>query len=170
MEIGILIYGFGGHGRVVAEFLNESLGYKIGVFDEQAPRDKPDYVIYLGSYDPKIHSNLKIIIAIGDNLRRSEIVKTLSHDFSQFIHPSAYVSPSARIGVGTVILQNVVIQSNAILGMHSIINIGSLIDHDSRIGDFCHIAPSSYVGGGAQVPSLIDLHPGQIIPRLTVLK
>jgi acetyltransferase EpsM len=168
MEIDILIYGFGGHGRVLAELLNESLGYRIGVFDENIPNDLPDYVIYLGSYNPKLHSDLKIIVAIGKNIRRSEIAKTLKHGFFVYIHPSAYVSPSAKIGIGTVVLQNSIVQANAVLGMHCIINIGTLIDHDSHIGDFCHIAPNVYIGGGAKIPALIGLYPGQIVPRLTV--
>ena len=169
MELDVLIYGYGGHGRVLAELLNETMGYKIGVFDELIPNELPDYIKYLGSYNPNLYSNLKILIAVGNNLLRSKIVKTLNHDFHLFIHPSAYVSPTAKIGAGTVILQNAVVQSHANLGKHCIVNIGSLVDHDSQIGDFCHIAPSSYVGGGAQIPSFLDLFPGQIIPRQTVL-
>ncbi len=169
MEPEILIYGYGGHGRVLAELLFEAGFKSVGVFDDSEIGEHPEYVTYLGTYDAKKYSNVKILIGVGNNLIREKISCKIVHPFYTFIHTSAYISANAQLGVGTVVLQNVVIQTNAQIGSHTIINIGAKIDHDTQIGDFAHIAPQSYVGGGSIISSFIDLNPGQIIPRISKL-
>jgi acetyltransferase EpsM len=169
MTVGVLIYGYGGHGRVLAELLNISLKCNIGVFDDQKPEDLPVYIEYLGQYNKNTHPDKKIILAIGDNNLRAEISAQISHAFFTFIHPNAYVSSKTQIGIGTIVLQNAIIQNKTSIGVHCIVNIGSLIDHDVVIEDFCHLAPATYVGGGSKISSFSCLDPGQIIPRLTIL-
>lgn len=167
MDLDVLIYGFGGHGRVLTELLHENGCQNIGVFDDTYQEIQKNYITFLGPYNPNIHRNTKLIIALGNNKVRHELTKIILHNFDIFIHPSAYISKTAQISQGTVVLQGAVIQSNAKIGAHTIINIGAKIDHDAQIGDFVHLAPQSYVGGGSIISSFVDLNPGQIIPRIS---
>lgn len=65
MAVDILIYGFSGYNRVLAELLNISQKYNIGVFDNEKPESLPDYVEYFGLYNINTHPDKKIILAIG---------------------------------------------------------------------------------------------------------
>lgn len=165
-----LLYGFGGHGRVLAELLLESGFHEIGVFDDNEV-DTSAYtnIKYLGKYDSTVFPNTEILIALGNNELRSQIAAKIKHPFLTFIHPSAYVSSSCKIEEGTVVLQNAVIQSNVVIGKHCIVNIQASIDHDTQIADFNHIAPHVYVGSNSNIPPLSEINPSQTFPRFSKL-
>ncbi len=163
----ILLYGYGGYAKVLAELLLNS-GYSwIGVFDDNNLESPNPQIKYLGKYSEDIYPDLRIILAIGSSPIRQKLSGLIKHSFETFIHSSAFVSNSAQIGEGTVILQNVVIQHNVSIGKHCILNIQTSIDHDTLINDFVHIAPHAYLGSNCTVSALSDLLPGQIIPRFS---
>ncbi len=163
-----LLYGFGGHGKVLAELLLAAGFREIGVFDDN-PIDTSllNNVIYLGKYDPNVYSDDKILIAVGNNKIRSELSLIIKHNYLTFIHPSAFVSPTCSIGEGSVILQNAVLQTNVFIGKHCIINIQSSIDHDTHVSDFNHIAPHVYIGSNSSISSFSEVNPTQMFPRFT---
>lgn len=161
----ILLYGYGGHAKVLVELLINA-GYSwIGVFDDNEIEPQNQHVEYLGNYSKDIHPEVGLIIAIGNSPIRQKLVGLITHKFEKFIHPTAFISKTVHIGDGTVVLQNVVIQNNAKIGNHCILNIQASVDHDSLVKDFVHIAPHAYIGSNCTVSSLSDLTPGQIIPR-----
>jgi len=162
----LLIYGFGGHGKVVLD-LARSLGYgEIGVFDERYAGHPPSSgVTFLGAYDERLHPDVPLVFAMGDNAVRMHLSGQVRHGFATLVHPSASVSPSAFVGQGTVVLHNAVIQADSSVGAHCIVNVGAVVDHDSCVGDFCHLRPMSYVAGGCSVSALTVLGPGDILPR-----
>lgn len=166
MGINFLIYGFGGHGKVIAEAIISKTGSTVGVFDDQ-PIENLEKINYLGPYDSKIFSNIPIIIGIGNNKVRKKISKFIKHDFFSFIHPSAQVAESVQIRKGSVILQNAVIQANTIIGNHVIVNMGSMVDHDNTIGDFVHVSPLCYVGSNSIISELTCLEPCSRVPRFS---
>ena len=98
-----------------------------------------------------------VIVSVGDNRDRKQIVGRLSCDYGTAIHPSAVVSPSAKIGEGTVVMPGAVINAGAVIGRHCIVNTGASIDHECVLGDFCHVAPHAslcgriYLGEGVLV-------------------
>lgn len=165
-KVSSLIYGFGGHGKVLAEALTFNTEFLVGVFDDQ-PIEVFEKVIYLGPYDPKIYPELPIIIGIGNNNVRKQLSQLIKHSFHSFIHPSAHVAGSVKIGKGSVILQNAVIQTNTIIGNHVIVNMGAMVDHDNTIGDFVHISPLCYVGSNSIISELTCLEPCSRVPRFS---
>ncbi|EHQ44001.1 PglD-related sugar-binding protein [Myroides odoratus] len=154
----IMIYGKGGHGKVVEDTINR-IDETIAVeyFDDAT---KP----YTTSYEPEA----TVVIAIGNNEVRQRIASEVTHSFDTLIHPTAYVSPSAKIGEGTVVLANAVIQANAQVGKHCIINANVTIDHDAIIEDYVCTYPASYVAGFARVTALQTLKPGQVVWKAEV--
>lgn len=165
-KVSNLIYGFGGHGKVLAEALVFKTGDAVGIFDDQPINGTPS-TIYLGPYNPNIYPELPIIIAVGNNKVRMQLSLLIKHRFQNFIHPSAQVAQSVTLGKGSVVLQNAVIQANSIIGNHVIVNIGSMIDHDNVIGDFVHIAPLSYVGSNSVISDLTCLEPCSKVNRFS---
>ncbi|MDM1044443.1 transferase [Myroides sp. 1354] len=149
----IMIYGKGGHGKVVEDTINQiNDTIQVAYFDDASNPYRTDY-----------ESEAKVIIGIGNNEVRQRISTEVEHAFDVIIHPTAYVSPSAEIGEGTVVLANAVIQANAKVGKHCIINANVTIDHDAVIEDFVCTYPSSYVAGFARVTALQTLKPGQVV-------
>lgn len=158
------IYGCGGHGRVVLDLLNHHKMPVAAFIDDN-----------LSSKAAKIHGipilkapilkseACQWIVAIGNNAARQAIVSRLVDNgchFATLIHPSAQIGSRVSIGSGSVIMANTAINCDTSIGAHVIINLGSNIDHDCVIGDFCHIAPGSTLGGRVRVSSGIALDVG----------
>lgn len=146
----MILYGAGGHGKVVKEII-EACGGSVEAFVD----DNPARSEFAGL--PVIHDiakNASAIVSIGENQTRRRVARSLEEKgvtFETAIHPNAVVSPSARIGVGTVVMAGAVINANAVIGNHCIINTGATVDHDCVICDFCHVAPGVNISGTTHV-------------------
>jgi len=158
MSKWLIIFGAGGHGRVVAEAAQLS-GFDILAFVDQSLDLGGDRVLgipvvndenELESFD----EDCAAIVAVGDNAQRQAIVTRLLEQgvqFARIIHPSAVISPSATLGEGTVVLAGSVVNSMAVLGKHCIVNTMASIDHDCLIDDFAHLSPGVHLAGGCRV-------------------
>ncbi len=141
------LFGASGHGKVIKEIL-EVCGETVEAFID----DNPFITEIAGVM--VLHDKVSlapVIVSIGDNAVRKEIVCRLTGPFGVAIHPSAVVSPSAKIGEGTVIMAGAVVNADAIIGKHCIINTGASIDHECVVGDYCHIAPHATLCGQVHV-------------------
>jgi sugar O-acyltransferase (sialic acid O-acetyltransferase NeuD family) len=156
----VVIYGASGHGKVIADIVKKS-GKTVLAFvdDNEALWDKPfcGCPVWKGSshlIESAKKETFSVIIGIGDNHRRREIVKTLEPAgiyFDTAIHPSAQLGNDVNIGEGTVIMANSVINPGAQIGCHCIVNTAVTIDHDCIIGDFVHLSPGAHLGGSVRV-------------------
>lgn len=165
LEPDILLYGYGGHGRLIAELLYES-GYKnIGVFDDNIPSNTNSFITYLGKYDSNLYNSKSIVWGIGNAQIRAKLLEVVKHQFVKFIHSSASISSSTIIHEGTVILQNVVIQSNVSIGANTLINASCVIDHDAHIQDFVDIGPMSFIANNAFISSLQQFPAKSNLPK-----
>ncbi|ADI28209.1 acetyltransferase [Geobacillus sp. C56-T3] len=171
----IVVIGQGGHSKVVQDMIAADGRYQIVAIldDKYQEMNERDGMVYgpvsvvsdLIDEDPDV----KLIIAIGNNRVRADIVERIQVDHERFatiIHPSAVISPSARIGAGTVVMPNCVVNAHAEIGKHVIINTGAIVEHDNRIGDYAHISPNAtltgnvVIGEGAHVGAAATVIPG----------
>lgn len=151
-----ILYGGGGHSKVVQDAI-ESLGGKVEtIFDINNP------------YNPELYPKSHLIIAIGNNIVREKIAFEVRHQLGVVIHPSAIIAKNVIIGEGTVVLANSVIQSGAIIGKNCIINASTIIDHGAKIEDFCSIYPGAYIGGDARIIRGSTIDPNGVVLRGTV--
>ena len=155
--ISILLIGFGGHARSVADTIEREGKYHIiGYTDNNKTIDDGGYS-YLGTddeleniYQNGTHCAAITIGQIGtDSIRHSlyERAKKIGFEFPVIIDPSAIVAPNSIIEEGTFVGKNVVVNSNSHIGKMVIINTGALVEHDNNIGEFCHLAVRSVLGG-----------------------
>ena len=149
----ILIYGKGGHGKVVEDTIKHSFNNVVVEYFDDA----------INPYNSEYEKESFLIIGIGSNEVRKRIVSQVKHGFTTIVHPTAYISETAIIGEGTVVLANAVIQAGAKVGEHCIINANVTIDHDAIIEDFVCSYPSSYVAGFARVQEGKTLKPCQVV-------
>jgi sugar O-acyltransferase (sialic acid O-acetyltransferase NeuD family) len=160
-----LIYGAGGHARVLADLILNLNGKITAFIDDHSSSTLLNNIPVKG-YDAA-HLNAQIVIGIGNNKIREKIAAALLHKTAVIIHPSAIVASDAEIGEGTVILANAVIQTGARIGKHVIINANACVDHDAIVEDFVHISPNVYIGGAAVIGAGTTITAGKIIPRMT---
>ena len=148
----MILYGAGGHAKVVLEIL-EANKVKISSLYDDNPAIKSllDYQVR-SVFDFKDDQGSEFIVSIGCNRTRAKIVSKLSDfKFGTAIDPSAKVSPSAVIRKGTVVMPGTIINVASIIGDHCIINTGAVVEHDCRLGDFVHIAPNTTLCGEISV-------------------
>lgn len=168
-KIDYLLFGAGGHARVVASCV-EAMGHQlVGVFDTNLAIKSLDGVPNLGTYKENSHPNAHLIMCIGDNSLRAQLAAKVKHSFGTIIHPSAIVDRMVQLGEGTQVIQAVTINRGTSIGKHTILNTASSIDHDCQIGDFVHIAPKATLCGGVRVGNGSLIGAGAtILPNITL--
>jgi sugar O-acyltransferase (sialic acid O-acetyltransferase NeuD family) len=165
----MIIFGASGHAKVLIDcLLSQNLQIDC-IFDDDLNKSTLLGFKVKGKYDINHLKNEPIIIAIGDNKIRENIVSKISHSFGKVYHSSAIVSTSASVENGTVVFQNAVIQSDAIIGKHCIINTSANVDHDCIIEDFVHLAPNVTVCGGVKIGKGTLIGAGSVIlPNISI--
>jgi sugar O-acyltransferase (sialic acid O-acetyltransferase NeuD family) len=157
----ILIFGAGGHGKVIVDIVEKQGVYQIlGILD---PNKKPGelfcgYPVLGGDETVGRHASKasRGIIAVGENSIRARVTKHVSEIHPAFafvsaVHPSAVLGKDVAIGPGSVVMAGVVINSGSRIGSHCVLNTRCSLDHDGLLGDFAQIAPGATLGGNVRV-------------------
>jgi sugar O-acyltransferase (sialic acid O-acetyltransferase NeuD family) len=153
----VLLFGAGGHGRVVFDVLDRQGRYAVAlVVDDavEAGRDFCGMPVSGGREQLKDLDRLGIsdaIIAVGDNRHREQVARFLAAarvSFIVAIDPGAQVGRDVTIGAGTVVMPGAVINAGTRIGEHAILNTSCSVDHDCRIESFVHVSPGVHAGGG----------------------
>jgi UDP-perosamine 4-acetyltransferase len=155
----ILIWGAGGHGRVVADAAR-GLGYwLVGYADADPARlDHPvdaararvilpeaDMLRWLEADAARV-----LGLGVGDNAARLACSARLpAHRLPPLVHRSAVLGTGIGPGPGTVVLAGAVVSTGASLGTAVIVNTAAVIEHDVSVADGAHVSPGAVLAGGA---------------------
>lgn len=169
------VIGHGGHSKVIRDLIESQEGNQIIAYLD----DKYDLLdTILDLYIGPIHSihlilnefpDIKVVIAIGDNVTRKAIAEKLNlpdERYCTLISQEAIISPSAQIDVGSVIMPGAIINAESKVGKHVIVNTGAIVDHDCEIGDYVHVSPRGCLTGsvtlqeGALIGAGVSVIPG----------
>jgi sugar O-acyltransferase (sialic acid O-acetyltransferase NeuD family) len=152
----LLLFGAGGHGRVVADAALASMAW-VGVVgsDRDALRCTGELVPgvpLLRAGDAALANIAGIHIAIGNNAAREKEAAAWVHArLATVMHPAAMVSALAEIGAGCFVAAGAIVGPGARLGIGVIVNHGAVVDHDVQLGAFCHVAPNATLGGAVHI-------------------
>jgi acetyltransferase EpsM len=157
------IYGASGHGKVIIEILEKSGITIYKIFDDDSTKES--ILNYLVSNDKKVlkETNLKWIIAIGNNYIRKKVVESEKLNCGYAIDKSANISINTSLGTGTVVMPGVCINSSTAIGIHSIINTSAVLDHECMISDYVHISPNATLCGRVSVGEGTHIGAGAIV-------
>lgn len=173
----IIIFGCGGHARIVLDTIKLIKKYKpIGFIDEKKYKGSLSKEIkYLGSIDNFDNiikgndiKNLCGVVAVGSNIIRKKIVKRIGNlnkkfKWANIIHPSVVISKSARLGSGNMVLAGSIICSETIIHNHVSINTGTSIDHNNVFFNFSSTGPRAVTGGNVKIGELSFLGIGTAV-------
>ncbi len=97
----MLIYGAGGHAKVIISCILANQNSIDSIFDDNPDRKEIYGISVAGLLQFRLFCPIKnLIIAIGDNLIRRMISDQVKHAFGITIHPSCIVDKSVKIGEG----------------------------------------------------------------------
>ncbi len=173
----IVVWGAGGHAKVVAEVLRLN-GVKIaGFVDDENPvrrgREFCGAKIFTSAEQCMAGGIRQIFIAIGDNAARQQKARLARARglrlISAAVHPRAIVAPDVTLGAGTIVMAGAVINAGSTVGENVIINTLAGIDHDCAIGNGVHISPGVRMAGKVKVGALAWIGIGaSIIDDITI--
>ena len=170
--MNVIVFGAGGHGKVVADILLAGGIEILGFVDDDPTRQGTTVLgkLVLGNSEwlraRAADERVSLALGIGANAARARIAgraRKWGATLLTAIHPRATVSPSARIGAGTAIMAGACVNPDATLGEGVIVNTGAIVEHDCVLGDWSHLSPRAALGGAARVGSGAHLGVGAIL-------
>ena len=167
----LLIFGAGGHGRVLGD---------AALLANQCKHQWPHVVVsdrhvfegasaFLPGIDwltaeAALALNPVVHIAIGNNQFRQTEADAWGHErLVSVVHPAAVVSVFSRLGTGCFVAAGAVVAPFAQLGMGVIVNHGVVVDHDVEVGAFSHIAPNASLGGSVKLGQRVLIGTGAVV-------
>lgn len=155
MKKTVVVIGASGHGKVVADIVENSGDKVLGYLDDN-PKLNDGFAGFpiLGRItEYQKYQDASFVVAIGNAKVRERIVAELKNViWYTAIHPTAVISEiDTAIGEGTVVMANAVVNAGARIGKHCIINTGAIIEHDNRINDYVHVSVGAKLAGTVTV-------------------
>lgn len=161
MKHGLVVFGCGGHGKVVADAARlagfDLLGFADDAVDLRGRTFAGLPVVAIGLDETAVFctSNVsQVVIAVGTNAHRRRLyveASARSLRVATVIHPRAAIAASATVGAGTVAFAGVVVNADAAIGEAVILNTGACVDHDNVVGPHAHLSPGVALGGAVSV-------------------
>lgn len=170
----VLVFGAGGHGKVVAE-LALLLGYDVVAFVDDAKAHlgvrhlgRPVLAFDRLLAEPPDGPRLAAL-AIGNNDARRQSADRLranGFELATLVHPRATVSASASIAPGVIVVAGATVNAEALVEEGAIVNTNAVVEHDCVVGPFAHVGPGSVMCGGSRLGPCSALGPGAVLPVL----
>ena len=174
-----IVYGAGGHGKVVADMLlaNCQSGFW-GFVDDRADSAGTRVLGFpvLGNAEWLSHvasmERICVALGVGENRVRRKLAERCvaqGCEILTLVHPRAVISPSAALGAGSVVMAGAVVNPCARVGKGGIVNTGAVVEHDVVVEDYVHLSPNASLGGNARVGEGSHIGLGAtVLPGVTV--
>lgn len=162
MNQGVILYGAGGHCKVVMDIVGAN-GLEIAKIHDDNPKHD-EFMDVPCSFPSGVYD--KAIITIGNCQIRKKITEKIKvKEFIRAIHPFTCISKNSTIGEGTVIMQGAIVQAGTSIGKHCNINTKASVDHDCKLSDFVHIAPGATICGEVEIGECTWIGAGAVVKQ-----
>lgn len=169
----LVIMGFGGHARSVAD-VALTCGYLELLFVEQNAAQEENFLGHrvVKNLDGLDSSWRDAFPASGDGLQRKKQCETIEKMGLSLV---SLVSPLASVGVGSLISSGCFVGKHAHIGPMAkigracIINTGAIVEHEADVGDYSHVSVNAAIAGRSKLGAFSMLGASAtIIDRLSV--
>ncbi len=173
----LLLWGGGGHGKVVADVARAAGFGVVGYADRDGA--KLGHAVEPGGakvvvIEEALIRSLEaarlpdgadaIALAIGANRERSTACHVAGDRLAPaLVHPTAVVSPMAHLHDGVVVFARAVVNAAAVVRAAAIVNTGAIVEHDCDIGEAAHLSPGAIVCGGVRVGARAWIGAGAVV-------
>jgi len=169
----LLLFGAGGHGRVVADAALLAKSWSAIVASDRDPaRCIGPFLQGVTLIDVASATSLSVgvHVAIGNNAARElEASCWSAGNLVSVLHPFASVSQFSQLGAGSFVAAGAVVAAGAHIGLACIVNHGAVVDHEAQLGAFCHVAPLASLGGEVVLGQRVMVGAGaNILPGVRV--
>jgi len=164
-KVSCIIFGAGGHAKVLIEILSQDANISIkGILENNPSLWNTEFCGFpiLGGDDllPQYAQTVDaFVVAVGSVKATTQRKKLYDWGISCNLrplsvqHPSTIIAPSARFGLGVQVLAGGIICSYTSIGNNVLLNTGSIVEHDCIVEDHVHIATGAKLAGGVYVGS-----------------
>ncbi len=169
MREPLVVYGAGGHGKVVAEILLAGGQQIVGFLDDNPALTGSvviGFPVFRAAEWLRENAGAQVALGIGNNSQREHAahqITTFGRELITAIHPSAIVARSAKVDSGVVIMPAAALNAECNIGDGVIINTGAIVEHDVKIGRYAHLAPRSVLGGGVEIGDFAQIGIGAVV-------
>lgn len=155
MPQGLLILGFGGHARAVAD-VALAMGITQLAFEDAHARPGEHFQGYpvRAAWVGQLPPGWAAFAAAGHGEDRSIQCRRIDAEgwtMATLIAPSASLGVGCCVGRGSMVGQQAHLGPEAHVGAGCIINSGAVVDHESHIGDFSHVSVNATVAGRCRI-------------------
>jgi sugar O-acyltransferase (sialic acid O-acetyltransferase NeuD family) len=178
----VLVWGAGGHGKVVVDALMASGEWKVvAVLDEDQKKHGTEVLgVKVLSFEGDVADVAKrldckrVAIAIGDNytrFKKIQLARRAGLTPVNVVHPRAHISRFVKMGEGVTILAGATINPGTTIEDNVCVNTSASVDHDNYLSESCHIFPNATLTGGVRIGRFAYVGSGAVIaPNLTIGK
>ena len=164
---GLVVFGFGGHARSVAD-IALTLGIKDLIFvDESATANESLWGFPVcRKFDDPLPDGWQTFAAAGDNrARKAQVaaIRARSWPLATLIAPTATIGTRAEVSDGSFVGHHAHVGPLSNIGTSCIINTGAVVDHECMIGDYTHVSVNTTVAGRCRLGSLVFLGAGAVV-------
>jgi sugar O-acyltransferase (sialic acid O-acetyltransferase NeuD family) len=167
----IVLFGAGGHARVVADAVKTQGRYIISAVVDPGKAGTEFQGMKVQADEKDLAPN-NFIVALGDNLLRRKVFCQLEESgWAPVVvqHSSAIVASDAKIASGTVLFARSIVNPNSTIGKNCIINSGAIVEHDCHIESHAHIATGACLAGTVKIGEGTLIGVGcSILPNLSI--
>jgi UDP-N-acetylbacillosamine N-acetyltransferase len=152
---GLLVFGFGGHARSVAD-VALAAGVSDLCFVDTNAQEGESLLGFpvIKQWDGELPEGWQAFSAAGDNLLRQqhcEHFKALGWPLATLIAPSATIGVGSAIEAGCLVAQQAHIGPMAKLGAGCIVNTCAVVEHECAIGEFTHVSVNATIAGRSKI-------------------
>lgn len=163
-ERRLLLYGYGGHARSVAD-VALSAGYTHLVFvDAQAQCNETfaGHPVVVDFSDVQGHWPEAIAVSGSASLRikQWEHLESLGFQLTSILSPLSSIACNADVGKGSFVGHHAHVGPCARIARGTIINTGAVVEHDSSVGEFSHVSVNASMAGRSCLGSFSMLGAG----------
>lgn len=164
---GLLILGFGGHARSVAD-VALSCGIRQLLFIDENAREGESFQGFPVQkvWPPQPLKSWVCLGASGDSIKRqTQIIdaRNAGWPIGVLIAKTATVGAGAFIAEGCFVGQHAHIGPMALVNEACIINTGAIVEHDCIVGDYSHISVNATVAGRCRIGSSVFIGAGATV-------
>jgi UDP-N-acetylbacillosamine N-acetyltransferase len=170
---GLLILGFGGHARSVAD-VALAAGVDSLLFIDPNAREGEHFLGHpvQREFSGELPAGWQCLPAAGDNRRRQQQVATIRKAgwaLATLVSPTATIGAGASIAPGSFIAHHAHIGPLANVGAGAIINTGAAVEHECVVGDYVHVSVNATLAGCSRLGDFVFLGAGAtVIDAVTV--